>query len=181
MSDVRFIDYLPEVIAGANELKALEDALEQEKENVYEEINKRIYESYIQEAEETGIIRWEKILNIDIITTDTIDDRRFRLLNRLNGDLPYTMNAIKKKLEIICGKGNCKVVYNKEEFRLSVKISLMIKGRRTEVKNILYKRIPANIILEVILLYNNHEEVARFTHQKLSGWRHRELCEEVLN
>lgn len=180
MSDVKLTDYLPEVLSEAREMIAIENVLQSERENIYEELNIRINESYVNEAEESGVYRWEKILNITPMTTDTLEDRRFKLINRLNGDLPYTMTAIRKKLELICGKGNFKVTYNKEAFMLTVKLGLLIKKRVTEVRDMLYERIPANIILEVLLLYNNHEEVARFTHKKLSQWSHKEICEEVL-
>lgn len=172
-------DYLPEVLVNTAEIKRLNLNLDKEINTCWRECEKNVLSSYIMSCDVLFLDRFENMLGLDCsITTER--ERRLRLLNTMLGDLPYTLNAINRKISVLCGEGNFSIEYDKANFLLSVRLGLMVKKTMEEVKKILIKRIPANIILEVSLYYNNHEELSVFTHGELSQYTNLELREEEL-
>ena len=49
------------------------------------------------------------------------------------------------------------------------------------VKEMLEEVIPANMEIDLSLLYNQHETLAKFTHKELAKYTHRQIREEVLS
>ena len=137
---------------------------------------------YIDTLTVEGCIRWEKLLGISPKASDTLADRRFAILTKINGDLPYTWNSLLKKLNTLCeGDNEITMTYDNDNFILSVKVALTSKKHLNEVADLLERIVPANIIYDCDLKYNTYQMLRDYTHQALQAYTHEQLRNEVLN
>ena len=143
--------------------------------------NNVFLDQFIETLTDNGCKRWEKILNIQPKGTDTLEVRRFRIKSRINEDLPYTYNALLNALDNLCGKGQYEVTLYNNEYRLKVLIELTVKKLFDEVESTVKRMIPANMILEVSLRYNQYLHFKKYTYGQLSVYTNKQLREEVLN
>ena len=104
--DRKLINYLPYVVRIMRNFKGLSGAEQPEFENAWAAVDDLLNNQFIKTAGNLGLSRWEKILGITPKGTDTLDDRRFRVLTRLNEELPYTLPQLRVILESLCGAGN---------------------------------------------------------------------------
>lgn len=89
--DRKLINYLPYVVRDYAEFQGIAGAEQPEFENAWAAVDDLLNNQFITTAGNLGLSRWEKILGITPKGTDTLDDRRFRVLTRLNEELPYTL------------------------------------------------------------------------------------------
>lgn len=174
------ISYLPPKLRDKVIYKEVCNAEENEFKLLFSNIDYMANDIFISDLTLEGIKRWEKDLKITHLGTDTLEDRRFRILNRFLNKLPYTMRTLEKTLDTLVGKDGYKKEYNQETFTLTIKINLTAKNQLEEVKRTLYYMVPANIQQDIKLLYNSHLVLSKFTHRQLSQYTHRQLREEVL-
>ena len=110
MYNRHLINYLPEFLRDIREYKAiLTDGVEPEIVNLYQAIENALNNQFIQDADEYGVSRWEKILGITYKSDYTLDERKFAILTKINEHLPYTTKSMEKRLESLCGKDNYSV------------------------------------------------------------------------
>lgn len=69
----------------------------------------------------------------------------------------------------------------KNLYRVVVRVNLINKKNFSMVKEMLEEVIPANMEIDLSLLYNQHETLAKFTHKELAKYTHRQIREEVLS
>lgn len=113
--------------------------------------------------------------------TDSLEDRRFRILTRINEELPYTLPQLRNILETLCGPGNYSADVAEGTYHLIVKIGLAAKNNFTDVESLLNRVVPQNLIVTLLQLYNTHAET--WTLYPLPACRHThdQLRNEVLN
>ena len=182
MYNRKLIDYLPEFLRNIKEYKAiLTDAVQPEVEKLFEAVENGMNDQFIIDATENGVSRWEKMLKIVPKATQTLDDRRFAVLARMNEQLPYTMTSLKQRLEDLCGKDKYSVEMDVDTFTLTVRVALSAQDNFKEVCEMLERVVPANIVIDASLLYNKNEALSAFTHGQLSAYTHEELRNEVVN
>lgn len=104
--DRKLINYLPFVVRDYAEFKGITGAEQPEFELAWAAADDLLSNQFIHTAGNLGLSRWEKILEITPKGTDTLNDRRFRILARLNEELPYTLPQLRVILESLCGPGN---------------------------------------------------------------------------
>ena len=173
----KIIDYLPDVVRGYDEFAGIAAGQQVEFEKAWDKADSLLADQFILTAGESGISRWEKILGIVPKGTDTLDDRRFRVLTRLNEELPYTLPKLREMLSNLCGG---KFTAELSDYTLSVKLGLSAKSNYSDVVTLLDRVIPANILAEVSLLYNKYSMLHPYTHAQLKLHTHEGLrTEEV--
>lgn len=180
MRKPNILEYLPEVFRQIKELISLANTDNPELETIWREIEYVYNDQFLYLMGETGTERWEKMLKISPLGTDTLEDRRFRVINRLNAQLPYTFNMLKAHLSQMCGKDGYELSYNPETWTLSVKVALSAKKQFDEICDMTKEMIPANILLYYTLLYNMYGMLKDYTHGYLSGYRHKDIRDEIL-
>ncbi len=176
----KLIHYLPYIIREYAEFQGIMGAQQPEFEAVWDAVSNLLDNQFIITAGNLGLSRWEKILEISPKGTDTLDDRRFRILTRLNEELPYTMPKLKSILKTLCGENNYSVYLAEGSYLLEVKIGLAAKSNYNDVEDLLHRVSPQNLIISLSLLYNTHEELSQFTHAQLAVMTHEQLRNEVL-
>ena len=108
------------------------------------------------------------MLKIQALDDDTLENRRFRIMSRWNNKIPYTVQILRNKLETLCGKDGYSLKVIHGEYRVVVRVNLINKKNFSMVKEMLEEVIPANMEIDLSLLYNQHETLAKFTHKELS-------------
>ena len=120
------------------------------------------------------------MLKISPKDTDTLDERKFRILAKLNQELPYTLRKLEQALANLCGNDMFSVEVTAAEYHVEIKLGLTNKNNYQEVVDVLKKMIPANMTQWVQIMYNSGEVLSQFTHAQLAAYTHEQLRNEVL-
>lgn len=179
--DRNLIDYLPEILKEVRELKAIVEAEQPEAVDLWTALENALNDQFINDATENGVIRLEKILKIIPKATDTLDFRKFRILARFNEQLPYTFRTLEQQLVTLCGANGFILTLNNAAYTLTVRVEMSAKKKFDEVGALLNRTVPANMIIDLSLLYNQHSTLANFTHSQLSAYTHDQLRNEVIS
>ena len=177
----KLIDYLPYVIRDYAEFQGIMGSEQPEIEKAWNTTDDLLDNQFIPTAGNMGLSRWEKILGITPKGTDTVDDRRFRVLARLNEELPYTLPQLRVILGTLCGAGNYSAEVVEGTYQLIVKIGLAAKNNFSDVESLLDRVVPQNMVVNLLQLYNTHAGLGRFTHAQLAAYTHDRLRNEVMN
>ena len=102
---------------------------------------------FIAYADETGIYAYEQLFQIPSDpTTETLEQRRFRLLNRIQTLSYFTMNYLRERMDNIFGAGNYKILMDYNSYTLYISSSANNSFLYTEVATTIHKIKPANIV-----------------------------------
>lgn len=177
----QYKDYLPPEIQKYLEFREIGNTVDSQFNGIFNS-EKRLYDnSFISTLDDYGCTRWEKMLHLVKRDSDSIEDRRLRILTKFLNKLPYTEKRLHEMLESLCGKDGYHLEVNITEECVRVKIELGRKNQFSAVKKMLEEIIPLNLWLDVQLLYNTHRVLGKYTHRHLAQFTHRGLREEDLN
>lgn len=175
------VNYLPRYMQEYTEMNAIMNAEQPEIDDLWGAIEKAFADQYILDATEYGVMRWESMLNISPKNTDTLDERKFRILARLNQELPYTLTRLKEVLTNLCGADGFTIDLQAAQYHIEIKLGVGNHNNYQEVMDLLKKMIPANLTQAVSVMYNTHKAVGLCTHRHLSAFTHEQVRNEVLN
>lgn len=173
------INYLPshlqemkefKIITRENDIRSLE--LNVSIEDLYND-------QFITETEK-AISRYEKMLGITYKATDSLEDRRFKILAIYNKQLPYTKAVLEQNLKIFCGADGYKLFIDYKNSTVVVGITLTARSMYDSVQKYLEAVIPMNLVIDLMLLYNQHKIFSDFIHKELGKYTHEQLREEVV-
>lgn len=173
-------DYLPPILLKTYEFPLLCDTEQPEIDRLRDAADAVLDAQFISTAGETAIARYEKIFKITPMDTDTLDERRFRVLAKINAQLPFSVRRLRQQLATLCGADGYKLELDGDRYTLSVKVALTAKRNQQAVEELLADIVPANMVCTTSLLYNQHADLTRFTHAQLALLTHFEIREEVL-
>lgn len=173
-------DYLPSILLKTYEFPLLCDTEQPEFDRLRDAADEVLDAQFISTAGETAIARYEKIFGITPMDTDTLDERRFRVLAKINAQLPFSVRRLKQQLETFCGTDGYKLEIDGGKYTLTVKVALTAKRNQQAVEELLADIVPTNMVCATSLLYNQHADLTRFTHARLALLTHFNIREEVL-
>lgn len=171
---VDVLDYLPKVVRTIKEFEVLGDAENPEINNLWLDNQIVLNNQFINTLDEQGCARWEKMLDITPKGTATIEDRRLAILARINASLPYTYRQLENFLRNICADDYTMTLDN-ENYTLTVLLSLSRQNQFDEVSNLLARVIPANLICNVSLKYNQYKIIKPYRYRLLVNY----TCHEI--
>ena len=178
------LEYLPEFIQEIKEMKVImsveENFLTGFDDNLNLAVKNVFKDQFINTATENGVKRYEDMLKIVSRESEGLDVRRFRLFVRFNEKLPYTVPKLKEQLASLCGEDGYSIMLDVVNFNLVVKIALKSKGMVDEVRAMLERMVPLNMMLDLDLMYNQHMTAGKFTHKFLQKYTHKGVRDEVL-
>ena len=172
--------YWPEFMGELLELKALASAEQSEIDDALETIRVAPENFYISTLTAEGAKRWEQMLCLPIQQGGALDDRRFRILSKMTEQRPFTMRTLDELLRTLCGADGFTVVCVGASYSLVVRVALTAKQNFDDVDALLNRVVPANMVIDLSLLYNQHKTMALFTHAQLAQYRHYQLRNEVI-
>ena len=141
-------EYWSPVVAESLEFTLIADAENPEFNYLWEKIYGLVDEYFVKTATEYGVSRMEKILNIVPLATETLDERKDKLIWKLNLRIPYTMRFLKNILASMVGEENRQVEHDNDTQVLTVRIKEGLRDM-TQLRKDLEKIIPQNLILEL--------------------------------
>ena len=178
--EVDLLAYLLPILQEVKELQTIAGIENPTLEDVWELVESVLNNQFILTADERGIARHEKMLEIKSGATESLETRRFRVLTRYQEQAPYTNKVLKQLLDSLLGEGKYRYERNVADKWIKVRLELTVKGQFEEVELMLERITPQNMILEVTLRYNQHSTLARYTHAQLAAFTHKQLREDVL-
>lgn len=173
-------DYLPPILLKTYEFPLLCEIEQPEIDRLHDAADAVLDAQFISTAGETAIARYEKIFGITPMDTDTLDERRFKVLTRINTQLPFSVRRLRQQLATLCGADGYRMEIDGGKYTLTVKVALTAKRNQQAVEELLADIVPANMVCTTSLLYNQHADLTRFTHAQLALLTHFEIREEVL-
>ena len=173
-------DYLPPILLKTYEFPLLCDTEQREFDRLNTAVDEVLDAQFVSTAGERGIERYEQIFSIVPQDTDTLDERRFRVLAKINAQLPFSIRRLRQQLATLCGDDGYKLEVNGGVYTRTVKVALTAKRNQQAVEELLADIVPANMVCTTSLLYNQHADLTRFTHAQLALLTHFEIREEVL-
>lgn len=179
-TDRKLLDYLPPYMQEYPEMIGIMGAEQHRIDSMWDSAEAAFADQFIQEATEYGVSRWESMLVINPKDTDTLPERKFRILTRLNQELPYTLRGLERSLTSLCGADGYEVTVHAAEYHIEIRLALGNKNNYADVESLLQKMIPANMTQYIQIMYNNHNVLAKFTHRHLAAYTYDSLRNEVL-
>lgn len=148
-------------------------------ENLNSEFDKAIRNEYVVTADKETIKRYETLLRITDGDDKELSFRRQRILNRLAMNMPFTIKALKQKLDELIGKGNYNVFVDLDRFTLYVESKILNQVWFNETYITIHKMKPANIIfvnkpfIDEKILANEEVTLAQreYNYRLGSTWR----------
>lgn len=177
----QLINYLPHYLQEYAEMREIMKAEQSEIDKAWVMAEDALADQFILDATENGVRRWENLLGVSPKDTDTLDERKFRILTRLNQELPYTMRKLEQTLTNLCGANGYSIILTAANYHILVKLALANANAYEEVKKVLKKMIPANMVQEVQIMHNANNLLTKYTHAQLTAYTHDQLRNEVFN
>ncbi|MBE6070677.1 MAG: DUF2313 domain-containing protein [Clostridium butyricum] len=178
---ISILDYIPPILADVEEQKQIAKALNPEINILWQEIERTQNNQFINFSDEYGVNRRERQLKIKPKNTETLNERKFRLLSREIEKLPYTFRTLENKLKALCGENGYRLNIDYENDVVDIKIELTSKKSFDEVELMTEKMVPVNMFIKLSLLYNQNYLFKKYTHKQLRAYTHNQLRNEAIN
>lgn len=174
------INYIPYVLKETDEFKALTSTLDYINANIEKDIADLKNNQYILDSTVGGIARYEKMVNVTPLDSDTLNDRRFRVMTKYNQQLPYTERSLRNLLDTLVGNNGYTLEIDHLSRRIIVRVELTAKSMFKTVGALLESYVPLNMIIDLSLLYNQYLTVEKLTHEQLEQFTQEQIREEAL-
>ena len=175
----KLIQYLPEFMQEYFEMRQIMSAEQPQVDNLWSAADNAFADQFILDATEYGVSRWEAMLQIHPKDTETLDERKFKILTLLNQELPYTMRGLERSLTKLCGATGYSIVLNENEYHIEIRLVSTNKNNYEAVKEMVQKMIPANMTQLVRVMYNSHDFLSQFTHRQLAEFTYEQVRSEL--
>lgn len=179
--EVDILSYFPPVLHEIREIIEIANVENPSLESVWQAIEDALNNQFILTANEEGLARYEKMLDLKVPATDDAETRRFRLLTCFNEQPPYTNKVIKRLLDSLLGEGHYEYNRDTANKKITVKLELTVKWQFDAVFFMLERITPQNMIITVGLRYNQHYKLERYKYSELTAFTHEFLRSEVLS
>lgn len=173
------IEYLPPFLSKYKEYQEIMRVVQMEIDGIRQSTQSNYNNQFIILLDEEGCKRYEKMFNILVTDNATLLDRRFSILTKIQSEIPYTELNLIRKLDLLCGKDNYILNIDAENYEISILIELISKRQQRAVKELFSREVPANMIINVGLRFNQNYKLSKYTHLQLSEKTHGEIRTEV--
>lgn len=141
--------------------------------NLYLLLNKAKNNQFIAYADEDGIYAYEQLFQIVADPeTETLEERRFRLLNRIQTLSYYTMIYLRQKLNSLFGENNYEIEMDYLNYTLYVKSNASNSFIYKESIATINKIKPANIVFINVPFIPTTIEVGEEIYQQKWWWNY---------
>ena len=176
--EVNLSSYWMPILRNLKEFKEIAKAEEPEIKALLEAVDRTLNNMFIETADEYGIKRFEEIMGIYPEADDDLETRRFSVSVKWSDKLPYTAEILDGLLETLCGKDGYRLKVDNGKYILTVKLALSNEDNVDEVRELLDRVAPANLITK-ITLFNTHAILNSLTYAQLNKFTHKEVREEI--
>lgn len=178
--DRSLLEYLPEHMRIYREMQEITGQEENEIKGIYEALESISKNSFIEDAEEWGIAKYEGILGLYPESGSDLESRRFRVKAALLDYSGYTLFSLKKYLTSILGADGYILELNNQEYEITVKIIIRERDKYDIVASYLEKNIPANMIIRAHIDCNHNSWLTIYRHSELKSKTHKQMKDEAM-
>ncbi len=143
-NNVDLIACLPSFLAGYGEIKEILKAEEPEFSLLWDNTKRALYNQFITTADEKGIAGYERLLGLLPESSDSLEQRRARVMSKWLAKLPYTYKALIERLKALCGD-DFSLYCDFEKYILRLLVHFREYSSFLEVKKLFREMLPANI------------------------------------
>ncbi|MCM3273650.1 putative phage tail protein [Paenibacillus elgii] len=162
----KLMGYLPRLLHEIKEMKELTQTEEKEIEAVAQAVQQFLDNQFVTTAQEWAIKRREEMIGIRADpTTETLEFRRDRLINRYSTLPPFTIRYLQSRLDSLIGQGVAKVEVDEQNFVLKITMSVPDAAYFKEIEH------TVQIVKPVNLLYNQGTSMADHVGIEEHIWR----------
>lgn len=148
------IKYMPFVLADIEEFQQITSAENPEFDRIENYQDKWLKNRFVKSADEDGIKLFEELLKLKPLKSDTLEDRRLRVLAKLNERLPYTEIKLHRMLAAICGWDGYELTL--EDLVLTVYLAMESNSQTITVFDLLNRVVPMNVLLRIVQLVETY-------------------------
>lgn len=142
----RIIQHLPEYYQLIDDVKQLDHTETMELDQLQKAVDQLFDDQFVMTAGQQAIRRREQMLGIQADpTTETLDLRRRRILNRYQTKPPFTVRYLQQQLDRLVGPGMTVVSVDVESFMLTVTANIENATVFKEVQHTIDTIKPANL------------------------------------
>lgn len=172
--------YWAVVFSSLREEQEIAKSVNPEFSLLWSRIRQFLNDCFVETAQLYVIERWEKIVGIVPKVTDTLDERRARILYMMQVTLPYSEGTLKHiYLAGIVGEGNYKVTVDPVNCTIEVLLNPAKQTQWDDVAQMLDTILPANMVLTMGYMGTPHSTMEKYTHDELSAFSHDEIRDEL--
>lgn len=166
--------YVPDIYKDIVEMDDIINSEQKLMDNIQEELLVAFANTFVLTANESGVIMFEKMLNI--IANPRVEDlefRRQRILNRVSISPPFTFRFLKNKLDEIIGKNKWRAYIDFENYTLYIESSATDQNWYYEVEYTINRIKPCNIVFINIPYTASGVNVSEEISYATQKWRYR--------
>lgn len=172
------VRYSPDALKDNKTMKALYGTQKDEIETLHDEIQANIDNTFLQSLNYNGIVKWEKVLNLESNADLDLNTRRDLLLTKRRFRPPFTRQNLQRILESVWGEGNYTFEIFPNDFELTIDIHTNSPEVYLKFQKYIRSLIPANmyVIFSVqytyLYLFRNYSynNLERLTYGELSQY-----------
>ena len=132
---------------------------------------------YLSLLDEYGCGRMEKIMDIEGNEHLSLEMRRLYIITKANNTLPYTIRNLERKIISLLGNNNFSIEMNYSAYHLKIILFVQNFDKIEYLKEHIEGMIPCNIILDLIVIYNQYRMFTKYTYGELRNMTHRYMRE----
>lgn len=142
------IKMMPYIVQDIKEFIAITDVESKEFKILSELDLKDKLNQFPQTAEDEGLRVFEEYYRLRTLPTDTIEDRRFRVIAKMNERVPITEVQLRRMLATLVGWNGYSLTI--DDLVLTVYLTMDNRSKFNSVLNLLYNVVPVNILMRII-------------------------------
>lgn len=167
--------YLPDIIHQIREYQEIEKKYDHNIVTAISQLNRIEQNRFLDGLDEYGCERNEQILGIIPDPSDTLEGRRRRIRGYYASNKPYTIKKLREVLGAMCGENGYILTVDTENYIVKVAIKLESRRLVDNADELVRRMVPANLIVDVYLLYNQNISFKKYTHGELKKYTHYQL------
>lgn len=150
--------FLPPVTRDSKDVQELMRIEDTELQALWEAMCDIFYNQFISTMTAYGLQQWEKIFDVIPKATDTLQDRRTRILQLLMGTRPYTVLSFQAILDNIYGPGNVTIHVDNDKYEFWMELTADMMSKNMSIREFAETIVPKNLL---ILISNTQNATLR--------------------
>lgn len=141
-------NYWTRIVRDTAEFQQIADAENPEFNTVLKCLYNILKDGFINDLTENGAMRWEKILELPVSSTATLEERKVRILTYLSIRRPYTIRVLKQMITNLLGEDNFELSIDNDAQTLRIVMPNDVLSKLDQVKELSNRVIPQNLAVE---------------------------------
>ena len=172
------IEY-PIHVWNMKEMQAISGIIDEEASKIAALLDEQDANLMVSTSNEEGLSRREKILGITPLDTDTLEERRYKVLINWYDTYPYTQKDLETRLARICTDGKYSLEVNIEEQKVTCLLAVANTKNFVAVEKLLEDLVPLQIVIVVGNLYNKWKKYSNVTWSSLATTTWKSMREDI--